>query len=79
MATSTMVNNLGYLLKQQENFDAAKEAYADALERRREIFGKDHPNVLVTMQNLSELERSMGNGETAVSLQNEILKILDDD
>ena len=76
VTTGTMVNNLGYLLKQQGKFAESKVAYEEALERRRELYHEDHPNVLITMQNLSELERAMGNEDAAVALQQEILDIL---
>lgn len=73
VATSTMVNNLGFLLKQQGKYSDAKLAYEEALERRLELYSDNHPNVIITMQNLSELERAMGNEEEAVAMQQEIL------
>lgn len=76
-ATSTIFNNLGYLLKSQGKYDLSKEAYFEALERRKSAFGIDHPNTLVTMQNISELERAMGNEEGAVRIQQEIIDIVE--
>ena len=53
----TAINNLGYMYKLRGDYDLARKYYLEALEGRKEYFGKENKNTLITMNNLLLLER----------------------
>jgi len=52
---ATAMNNLGYLLKAEGRWEEARGFYQDALGIRRALFPPDHPQVIISLNNLAEL------------------------
>lgn len=74
---ATAMNNLGYLLKAEGRWEEARVFYKDALRIRRAIFLPDHPQVIVSMNNLAELCLIIPGSEAeGKALQEEILGLL---
>lgn len=69
-------NNLGYLLKKEERLEESKHLYEEALRIRRALYPPDHPQVIISLNNLAELCVAQGQEAEAKALQNEILLLL---
>ncbi len=72
----TAINNLGYMYKLRGNYEMARKYYLEALEGRKEYFGKENKNTLITMNNLLLLERDNNNLEEAEKYEEEINDIM---
>ncbi|EWM27724.1 tetratricopeptide repeat family protein [Nannochloropsis gaditana] len=74
---ATAMNNLGYLLKEEGRLGESRALYKEALRIRRALYPKEHPLVIVSLNNLAELclvtPGLEGEGR---ALQDEILKLL---
>mmetsp|Transcript_16084 Transcript_16084/g.45155 ORF Transcript_16084/g.45155 Transcript_16084/m.45155 type:complete len:735 (+) Transcript_16084:44-2248(+) len=66
--TSSLINNLATLLKEQGRFAEAESLYRDALAARREHKGSKHPKTLLAMSNLALLLQEQGNFNEAEAL-----------
>lgn len=74
---ATAMNNLGYLLKAEGRWEEAREFYQNALRIRRAIFLPNHPQVIVSLNNLAELCLIIPGSEAeGKALQEEILGLL---
>jgi Tfp pilus assembly protein PilF len=58
--TATGLNNLGYLLRAQADFVAARPYYERALAIREKALGPDHPDTATSLNNLGVLLRAQG-------------------
>lgn len=68
----TAINNLGYMHKLRGNFNEARKYYLEALEGRKEYFGEENKNTLITMNNLAILEKECGNFDEAEMYEKEV-------
>ena len=76
--TATILNNLGVLLKRDSSrLLKAKEFYEDALRIRSYTLGNQHPDTIISMNNLAELHLAMGNEKEALALQEKILELME--
>lgn len=76
--TATILNNLGVLLKRDSSrLLKAKEYYEDALRIRSYTLGNEHPDTIISMNNLAELHLAMGNEKEALALQEKILELME--
>jgi tetratricopeptide (TPR) repeat protein len=50
-------SNVGVLLKQKGDWEAARAVYAEVLEAQERVLGREHPDVAATMNNLGALLR----------------------
>lgn len=74
---ATAMNNLGYLLKQEGRLEESRALYKEALRIRRALYPKEHPLVIVSLNNLAELCLvTPGLEGEGGALQDEILKLL---
>ena len=64
------------MYKLRGNYDLARKYYLEALEGRKEYFGKENKNTLITMNNLLLLERDNNNLEEAERYEEEINDIM---
>lgn len=75
--TATILNNLGVLLKQDPSrISAAREYYEEALRIRSYTLGNQHPDTIVSMNNLAELHLALGQEKEARGLQEKILELM---
>ena len=75
--TATVLNNLGVLLKKDsKRMSTAKEYYQEALRIRSYTLGNQHPDTIVSMNNLAELHIAMGQEKEALELQEKILELV---
>ena len=75
--TATILNNLGVLLKQDPTrIYTAKEYYEEALRIRSYTLGNQHPDTIVSMNNLAELHLALGQEKEARDLQEKILELM---
>lgn len=70
---ATALNNLGFLLKEKGEFEAATAAYDEALSLRESLLDKTHPDVIATMHNIAELRAAAGHVAWGDELRREIL------
>ena len=76
--TATILNNLGVLIKRDSSrLLKAKEFYEDALRIRSYTLGNQHPDTIISMNNLAELHLAMGNEKEALALQEKILELME--
>lgn len=76
--TATILNNLGVLIKRDSSrLLKAKEYYEDALRIRSYTLGNQHPDTIISMNNLAELHLAMGNEKEALALQEKILELME--
>ena len=73
-----MLNNLGLVLKSQNNFRGALDAYLTALESRKNLLGEAHTDTIVSMHNLAECYLAMGNEEESKKLQENMVRIAEE-
>jgi tetratricopeptide (TPR) repeat protein len=53
-------NNEGLLLAQQGSFEAARRRFIDAVALKERALGKEHPDVAISLGNLSQMEKELG-------------------
>jgi tetratricopeptide (TPR) repeat protein len=53
-------NDEGLLLAQQGRFDAARERFVQAVALKERALGKEHPDVAISVGNLSHMEKELG-------------------
>lgn len=70
-----MFNTLGNAYFDQENFSEAIEAYYHGLEIERAKFEPSHPNIIVTLINISESYRRRGDFELAIEVYFEVFRL----
>ena len=73
---ATAYNNLAYDQKMAGGYKESEANYNDALDIRKTIFGDDHPETLVVMNNLAELYLAMNETEKATNYQQQMLAII---
>lgn len=71
---ATALNNLGYLLKEKGEYEAATAAYDEALALREKLLDKRHPDVIATMHNIAELRTAAGHAAWGDEMRNDILE-----
>jgi hypothetical protein len=54
------MNNLAVLLKSQGKYKAAEPLYQETLRLREKVLGKEHPDTLTSINNLTLLLKSQG-------------------
>jgi tetratricopeptide (TPR) repeat protein len=75
--TATILNNIGIILKNDPiRQTEARSFYEEALRIRSYSLGNNHPDTVVSMNNLAELYLSLGFVNEAKTLQEGILEIL---
>ena len=75
--TATILNNLGLLLKQDEKrLRKARGYYEEALRIREDSLGIQHPDTIISMNNMAELHIALGEEEQAKILQEKILELV---
>ncbi|KAK5268335.1 hypothetical protein LTR40_014288, partial [Exophiala xenobiotica] len=57
------------------SFNATEPLYWETLQLREKILGKDHPDTLISMNNLARLLESQGKYNTAEPLYRETLQL----
>ena len=55
------MNNLGEVLRNQGNYAEAKKFFEKTLAVSQRTYGENHPNTLVSLQNLGAVALSEGN------------------
>ena len=75
-ATSTLINQLGRLLRDQGDLDGAEALFREAMpmEARRETLGDKHPSTLTSINNLGSLLDAKGDLDGAEALYREALE-----
>lgn len=71
---ATALNNLGFLLKEKGEFDAATAAYDESLALRESLLDKGHPDVIATMHNIAELRAAAGHAALSDEMRRAILE-----
>jgi tetratricopeptide (TPR) repeat protein len=75
--TATILNNIGILLKKSSDRQAqALIYYEEALKIRTYTLGNQHPDTIISMNNLAELYISMGREKEATKLQEQIIELV---
>lgn len=72
----TAFNNLAYDQKRNGLYLEAEKNYEEALDIRQSVFGENHPETVLVMNNLAELYISMNKPEKAQEIQEKILELL---
>jgi len=72
---ATIYNVLGNAHFNERNFDEAIDAYQRGLEIELQNLGSTHPNVIVTLSNLSETYKERGDYELALKSYYELLRL----
>ncbi len=73
--TSTALNNLGLLYINQKRYDQAARMLTDAVNRRKQALGAEHPRTLVSMSNWRWPRRGWERlGESITALNRQILE-----
>ena len=65
ISLAATLSNLGEVNRRQERLDKATEYFSQALKIREEALGEEHPDTLVSRQNLAVIQISLGQWETA--------------
>lgn len=75
--TATILNNMGLLLKRDSARQSqAKRYYEEALRIRSYTLGNQHPDTIISMNNLAELHLALGEEKEATALQESILELV---
>lgn len=53
-STAVLLNNLAGLFHTSAKYESAKEMYERALKIKQKAFGKDHPDVASTLNNIGK-------------------------
>ncbi len=69
-------NDLAVLYKEQARYDKAESLLLESLEGRRKVLGEEHPDTLVSLNNLIELYEAWGKAEKVEEWRAE-LRIVD--
>ena len=72
-ATSTLLSNMGRLLKDMGELDAARPLYEEALAGRRATLGDTHPDTLTSINHMNSLLKAMGELDAARPLYEQAL------
>jgi tetratricopeptide (TPR) repeat protein len=75
--TTTIINNLGYLLQNLGDPDGARAHYERALRIDEAALGPDHPDVAIDLSNLGGVLRDLGDLEGARAYIERALRILE--
>ena len=67
LAKATIINNIGRVLYQQEDFSGALSMYTKASVLREALLGKDHLDVAVSFYNMADAHCCLGNDSEAIS------------
>ena len=67
-ATPALINNMGVLLKNMGELEAARPLYEEALAGSRATLGDTHPSTLTSIYNMGRLLKKMGDLAGAVPL-----------
>lgn len=57
---ATILNKLGNLNYEMQNFDTAMRNYRDGLEIERRILSPNHPHLIITQTNIAHIHRQLG-------------------
>jgi tetratricopeptide (TPR) repeat protein len=72
---ATSLHNLARVLKERGDFSNAMEYYAEALAMREKLFGIEHDQTLVTMNDIAVLSDQLGQTQKAIEQYKKILAI----
>lgn len=67
--------NLAYIYWAQGRWEKAEDLEAQALESQKQFLGLDHPDTLVSMNNLARTWELSGKHEAAMSLMAECIRL----
>jgi tetratricopeptide (TPR) repeat protein len=73
--SGAMLNQAGYYLKEQGQYQQAAPLLKEALEIRKQVLGTNHPDYASSLNNLAILYESQGRYEQAEPLKKEALEI----
>jgi tetratricopeptide (TPR) repeat protein len=71
-----MLNNHAMLLQKRKDYDGAESAFRKILEIRREVLTREHPETLMSMNNLADFLATSGKPDKAEPLLLEVLEVL---
>ena len=69
----SVMSALGGLFRDQGMYDRALPIYEDCLAKTKRVLGEDHPNTLISLNNLAGLFCSMGEYDRALPLYEDCL------
>jgi tetratricopeptide (TPR) repeat protein len=69
------IDNLGALLNEDGNYDAAERLYLESLAMRQRLFGDKHPLVAMTLSNLASVRKTKGDLTGAEAMFRQALAI----
>jgi len=72
-----MLNNHAMLLQARKDMAGVEVVFLQLLAARREVLSPEHPDTLMTMNNLADLLASTGKVKDAESLLREALELID--
>lgn len=75
--TATANNNLGFVLKELNEYEEAMRHYQEALVTREQVFGPAHADTIATLYNIAELHAAMGQADAERQIKEDILHRLD--
>ncbi len=65
VSLAATLSNLGEVSRRQERLDKATEYFSQALKLREKSLGPEHPDTLISRQNLAVIQMSLGQWDTA--------------
>ncbi|HSK81448.1 MAG TPA: FxSxx-COOH system tetratricopeptide repeat protein, partial [Thermoanaerobaculia bacterium] len=74
-AASRLLNQAGYFASTRGNLAGARKLQEQALKIQKRVLGGEHPDILMTMNNLADTLRALGDFAGARKLQEQTLKI----
>lgn len=78
LLVATIQNNLGVFLKDEGDFEQAKNYYLKSFTIRSKILGESHQETIVVLHNMAECMISAGEDKEATLLQEKIIKLIEE-